>query len=46
MKTKKCMNLNELVPGEEIINILLANDYHNVKAILKAEFSGQNETLS
>ncbi|NLP13152.1 MAG: V-type ATP synthase subunit C [Clostridium sp.] len=37
--------LNELVPGEEIINIfLLANDYHNVKAILKAEFSGQNET--
>ena len=37
--------LNELAPGQEVINMfLLSNDYHNVKVILKAEFSRQTET--
>ena len=37
--------LNELAPGQEVINMfLLSNDYHNAKVILKAEFSGQTET--
>jgi len=34
--------LNELAPKQETINMfLLSNDYHNVKVILKAEFSEQ-----
>lgn len=37
--------LNELAPEQEIINMfLLTNDYHNVKVILKAEFSDQDES--
>lgn len=37
--------LNELAPEPETINMfLLLNDYHNAKVILKAEFSGQDET--
>lgn len=37
--------LNELAPKQETINMfLLSNDYHNVKVILKAEFSEQDET--
>lgn len=37
--------LNELAPEQEVINMfLLTNDYHNVKVILKAEFSDQDAT--
>ncbi|NMB33162.1 MAG: V-type ATP synthase subunit C [Clostridium sp.] len=36
--------LNELVPGQEIINMfLLSNDYHNIRVILKSEFSDKDE---
>ena len=36
--------MNELVPGQEIINMfLLSNDYHNIRVILKSEFSDKDE---
>jgi len=42
---KKSYNLlREIAPEPDIFDLfLLSNDYHNIKVILKAEFSGQKE---
>lgn len=43
---KKSYNLlRKIAPEPEIFDLfLLSNDYHNIKVILKAEFSGQKES--
>lgn len=42
---KKVYNLlKEIAPEPDVFDLfLLTNDYHNIKVILKAEFSGQND---